>query len=145
MSDKSANLPLWEVFIRSKNGLAHGHVGSVHATDAEINSSANVHGRDVLVASQDATVRALRNGPRRDMRRPENIQGHHTVHRVRCGTRQKDDGVVSVPKDAHALPVRRGKQAHGENPVVQSEKLNQSSAPNIPFLSVRLSNQPKTA
>lgn len=26
--------PLWEVFIRSRNGLAHKHVGSVHAADA---------------------------------------------------------------------------------------------------------------
>ncbi len=26
--------PLWEVFIRSKNGLNHKHVGSVHAADA---------------------------------------------------------------------------------------------------------------
>lgn len=28
------NWPLWEVFIRTRNGLAHRHVGSVHATDA---------------------------------------------------------------------------------------------------------------
>ncbi|HEX4260560.1 MAG TPA: 1,2-phenylacetyl-CoA epoxidase subunit B, partial [Acetobacteraceae bacterium] len=26
--------PLWEVFIRSRTGLAHRHVGSVHAADA---------------------------------------------------------------------------------------------------------------
>ncbi|MEE3503803.1 1,2-phenylacetyl-CoA epoxidase subunit PaaB [Acidiphilium acidophilum] len=26
--------PIWEVFIRAKNGLAHRHVGSVHAADA---------------------------------------------------------------------------------------------------------------
>ena len=25
--------PLWEVFIRSRNGLAHKHVGSLHAAD----------------------------------------------------------------------------------------------------------------
>ncbi len=25
--------PIWEVFIRSKNGLEHRHVGSIHATD----------------------------------------------------------------------------------------------------------------
>jgi len=30
------NTPLWEVFIRSRNGLAHKHVGSLHAADAEI-------------------------------------------------------------------------------------------------------------
>jgi len=28
--------PLWEVFVRSKAGLAHKHVGSVHAADAEM-------------------------------------------------------------------------------------------------------------
>jgi ring-1,2-phenylacetyl-CoA epoxidase subunit PaaB len=28
------NWPLFEVFIRSKNGLHHKHVGSLHATDA---------------------------------------------------------------------------------------------------------------
>jgi ring-1,2-phenylacetyl-CoA epoxidase subunit PaaB len=34
MSAKS--WPLWEVFVRSKNGLAHKHVGSLHAADAEM-------------------------------------------------------------------------------------------------------------
>ncbi len=28
--------PLWEVFIRSKNGLSHKHAGSLHAADAEM-------------------------------------------------------------------------------------------------------------
>jgi ring-1,2-phenylacetyl-CoA epoxidase subunit PaaB len=28
--------PLWEVFIRSRNGLAHRHVGSVHAADTTL-------------------------------------------------------------------------------------------------------------
>ncbi len=28
--------PLWEIFIRSKNGLDHKHCGSVHATDARM-------------------------------------------------------------------------------------------------------------
>src|ERR1700693_4151390 len=28
--------PLWEVFIRSKRGLSHNHVGSLHAPDAEM-------------------------------------------------------------------------------------------------------------
>ena len=35
MSDKK-NWPLWEIFIRSKNGLNHKHVGSLHAADAEM-------------------------------------------------------------------------------------------------------------
>lgn len=35
---------LWEVFVRSKNGLAHNHVGSVHAADEQL---ALQHARDV--------------------------------------------------------------------------------------------------
>ena len=31
-----ALLPLWEVFIRRRNGLAHRHVGSLHAADAAL-------------------------------------------------------------------------------------------------------------
>ncbi|MBV9395002.1 MAG: 1,2-phenylacetyl-CoA epoxidase subunit B [Methylobacteriaceae bacterium] len=34
MSEK--HLPLWEVFIRSRSGLAHKHCGSLHAADAEM-------------------------------------------------------------------------------------------------------------
>lgn len=30
------NWPLWEVFIRSKQGLSHKHAGSLHAADAEM-------------------------------------------------------------------------------------------------------------
>jgi ring-1,2-phenylacetyl-CoA epoxidase subunit PaaB len=30
------NWPLWEVFMRSKNGLDHKHAGSLHAADAQM-------------------------------------------------------------------------------------------------------------
>ena len=36
MSAHPAQWPLWEVFVRSKNGLAHKHSGSLHAPDAEM-------------------------------------------------------------------------------------------------------------
>ena len=39
----SSDWPLWEVFVRSKGGLSHRHVGSVHAPDAEL---ALRHARD---------------------------------------------------------------------------------------------------
>jgi ring-1,2-phenylacetyl-CoA epoxidase subunit PaaB len=39
----SREWPLWEVFIRSRNGLAHKHVGSVKAADAQM---AVEHARD---------------------------------------------------------------------------------------------------
>lgn len=29
----TGEIPLWEVFIRPRNGLAHKHVGSIHAAD----------------------------------------------------------------------------------------------------------------
>ncbi len=32
----SKEWPLWEVFVRAKNGLSHRHVGSVHAADARM-------------------------------------------------------------------------------------------------------------
>ncbi len=35
MSGKTRDWTLYEVFVRSKNGLAHKHVGSVHAVDAD--------------------------------------------------------------------------------------------------------------
>jgi ring-1,2-phenylacetyl-CoA epoxidase subunit PaaB len=31
-----ADWPLWEIFIRSKSGLAHKHVGSLHAADSKM-------------------------------------------------------------------------------------------------------------
>ncbi len=40
----SREWPLWEIFIRSQHGLAHKHVGSLHAPDAEM---AINHARDV--------------------------------------------------------------------------------------------------
>ena len=35
-SGEGADWPLWEVFIRSKQGIDHKHVGSLHATDAKM-------------------------------------------------------------------------------------------------------------
>lgn len=42
--------PLWEVFIRSKNGLAHKHAGSVHAADAQM---ALENARDLYTRRQE--------------------------------------------------------------------------------------------
>lgn len=35
-SPPAASWPLWEVFVRSRRGLSHTHVGSLHAPDAEL-------------------------------------------------------------------------------------------------------------
>lgn len=42
--------PIWEVFIRSKNGLEHRHVGSLHAADAEM---AMENARDVYTRREE--------------------------------------------------------------------------------------------
>jgi ring-1,2-phenylacetyl-CoA epoxidase subunit PaaB len=36
VSDPKREWPLWEVFVRARNGLSHRHVGSVHAADASM-------------------------------------------------------------------------------------------------------------
>ena len=35
-NSETGTTPLWEVFIRTRNGLAHKHAGSIHAADAEL-------------------------------------------------------------------------------------------------------------
>lgn len=35
-SNAKTDWPLWEVFVRSKQGLDHKHVGSLHAADAQM-------------------------------------------------------------------------------------------------------------
>ncbi len=42
--------PLWEVFIRSRSGLHHKHVGSLHAADARM---AVENARDVYTRRQE--------------------------------------------------------------------------------------------
>ena len=42
--------PLWEVFIRSKTGIHHKHVGSLHATDETV---AIENARDVYTRRQE--------------------------------------------------------------------------------------------
>ena len=46
------NWPLWEVFIRSKNGLEHRHCGSLHASDATM---ALENARDVYTRRMEGT------------------------------------------------------------------------------------------
>ena len=48
--DSATEWPLWEVFIRSKQGLDHKHVGSLHAADAQM---AIENARDVYTRRQE--------------------------------------------------------------------------------------------
>ena len=70
---KNNNWHLYEVFIRSRNGLAHKHAGSVHAQDAEtaLQSARDLYTRrgeanslwivksDDIIASDPASTGAL--------------------------------------------------------------------------------------
>ncbi len=49
MTDSSL-MPLWEVFIRPRNGLNHKHVGSLHAADAKMAMQA---ARDVYTRREE--------------------------------------------------------------------------------------------
>jgi ring-1,2-phenylacetyl-CoA epoxidase subunit PaaB len=51
-SNPSNSWPLWEIFIRSDNGLNHRHVGSLHAPDAQI---AMRNARDVYTRRAEGT------------------------------------------------------------------------------------------
>ena len=44
-------MPLWEVFLRARNGLAHRHVGSIHAADAEMALQAARDDPDVIASA----------------------------------------------------------------------------------------------
>jgi ring-1,2-phenylacetyl-CoA epoxidase subunit PaaB len=50
ISHHDATWPLWEVFVRSKQGLDHKHVGSLHAADAAM---AIENARDVYTRRQE--------------------------------------------------------------------------------------------
>jgi ring-1,2-phenylacetyl-CoA epoxidase subunit PaaB len=50
MSTALKEWPLWEVFIRSKQGLEHKHCGSLHATDS---TQALQMARDVYTRRQE--------------------------------------------------------------------------------------------
>jgi ring-1,2-phenylacetyl-CoA epoxidase subunit PaaB len=50
MTEQRREWPLWEVFIRSKRGLSHQHVGSLHAPDAEL---AVRNARDIYTRRQE--------------------------------------------------------------------------------------------
>jgi ring-1,2-phenylacetyl-CoA epoxidase subunit PaaB len=47
-----AEWPLWEVFVRSAHGLAHRHVGSLHASDEHM---ALANARDVYTRRSEGT------------------------------------------------------------------------------------------
>jgi ring-1,2-phenylacetyl-CoA epoxidase subunit PaaB len=42
--------PMWEVFVRARRGMSHGHAGSLHAPDAE---TALQHARDVYTRRRE--------------------------------------------------------------------------------------------
>ncbi|MER3328171.1 MAG: 1,2-phenylacetyl-CoA epoxidase subunit PaaB [Candidatus Kapaibacterium sp.] len=51
--NKETQWPIWEVFLQVKSGRPYGHVGSVHASDAE---HALQNARDVYTRRQEGTA-----------------------------------------------------------------------------------------
>lgn len=49
-TDKKSEWPIFEIFVRSKNGLEHRHFGSLHAADAAM---AIENARDVYTRRQE--------------------------------------------------------------------------------------------
>ena len=47
---RGGELPLWEVFVRGQHGVAHRHVGSLHAADAK---AAILAARDVYTRRKE--------------------------------------------------------------------------------------------
>ena len=52
VENQTSEWSLWEVFVRSQHGLAHKHVGSLHAPDAEL---AMKGARDVYTRRNEGT------------------------------------------------------------------------------------------
>ena len=52
VAERRREWPLWEIFIRSDHGLAHKHVGSLHAADAGM---ALENARDVYTRRNEGT------------------------------------------------------------------------------------------
>jgi len=51
-AEEAGRWPLWEIFVRSSSGLAHKHVGSLHAADAAM---ALQNARDVYTRRNEGT------------------------------------------------------------------------------------------
>ena len=71
MTTTQTEWPLWEVFVRSKQGLEHKHCGSLHAVDAvqALQMARDVYTRRQegvsiwVVQSSAITASSLRSGP----------------------------------------------------------------------------------
>ena len=82
----SKEWPLWEVFIRSQHGLAHKHVGSLHAPDAEmaINNARDVYTRRnegiSIWVVKAAEISSSSPGDKVPLFEPSNSKGLSTPH-----------------------------------------------------------------
>jgi ring-1,2-phenylacetyl-CoA epoxidase subunit PaaB len=89
----SPDTPLWEVFIRSRNGLHHQHVGSLHADDATmaVDNARDVYtrrGEGVSIwVVPSAAITASDPGDRSELFEPamDKIYRHPTFYEVPDG------------------------------------------------------------
>lgn len=66
MNQENNQLPLWEVFIQSKNGNPHRHAGSIHASDKKmaLQNARDIYtrrgeGRNIWVVLSDNIVASI--------------------------------------------------------------------------------------
>jgi ring-1,2-phenylacetyl-CoA epoxidase subunit PaaB len=93
----SPDTPLWEVFIRSRNGLHHQHVGSLHAEGAEqaVDNARDVYtrrGEGVSIwVIPSAAITASDPGDRDELFEPamDKVYRHPTFYEV-------PDGVANI-------------------------------------------------
>ena len=102
----SKNWPLWEVFVRSKNGLEHRHFGSLHAADAEM---ALENARDVytrrnegvsiwVVESKDITASNPENNG--ELFEPAQDKNLSSPDILRFTRRSKTHVIIVIPMNA---------------------------------------------
>ena len=93
----SSEWPLWEIFIRSQHGLAHKHVGSLHAADAGM---AIKNARDVYTRrNEGVSIWAVRSS------------GHRRLVAGRQGAAVRAGQQQGLPA-SDVLPDARRSEAH---------------------------------
>ena len=100
----SKEWPLWEVFIRSQHGLAHKHVGSLHAPDAEM---AIKNARDVYTRRNEGVSIWVVQGRRH--RRPARPATRAPLFEPANSKVYRHPTFYEMPEEAGTHVMRRGR------------------------------------
>jgi len=93
MEEEREDITLWEVFVQPKNGLAHRHCGSVHASDKEmaILAARNVYtrrgeGNSIWVVKSEEIVSTKPNQKGENFTADDKIYRHPDFYDIPDGT-----------------------------------------------------------